>query len=206
MMYIMSREIVPLITGEIYHNYNRGVDKREIFSDTNDYLRFYQSLYLFNSVEPISNFTTARVRHSSVQQKLVGLHAYALLPNHFHMLIEQKVDGGISEFMKRITGGYTSYFNEKYERSGVLFQGRYKKVHVESDEQYRYLLAYVNENHLVHRVDRPKEIMYSSTFHYQGIAKSSAISPTQHYDTEAGQKLGIEIYEKRLLSKNKLFE
>ena len=202
----MSRVTPPLVTGEIYHVFNRGVDRREIFSDTHDYLRFYQSLHYFNSVDAIKNFSSARANSSSVQKRLVAFHAYALLPNHFHMLIEQKVDGGISEFMKRITGGYTSYFNEKYTRSGVLYQGRYKRVHVSSDEQYQYLLAYVNENQHVHKVTVPQEIMYSSSIHYQGKSKSALLMTIQNYDFTNSKKLANDIFEKRMLTKCHLFE
>ncbi len=205
----MPRTVVPLITGEVYHVYNRGSDKRRIFDDKQDYLRFYQSLYLFNSAEPVINFSSARTNIEQSRNVLVDIYAYALLPNHFHILLEQKEEGGISEFMKRVLGGYTSYYNERYIRSGTLFQGTFKRVHVDSDEQYRYLFAYVNENHVVHNIQRSDEVIYSSSLHYQGIRSSKAIRThldTTRYDLEEHRALARSIYERRAIEKRTLHE
>ncbi len=195
----MARKIIPMVTGEVYHIYNRGADKQPVYKDPEDFLRFYRSMLLFNSQEPTINFSFAHSHKDDNKNRkpLVEIHAYSLLSNHFHFLLKQSIDGGISEYMKRLTGGYTSYFNEKYERSGVLFQGRYKKVLITSPEQYQYLTAYVNENHYVHKAPRPAEIMYSSSLHFQGIAKSSLISISQKYDTNRHQQIAKEIYERR---------
>lgn len=205
----MARKVIPLVTGEIYHVYNRGADKRTVFKYTEDFLRFYRSMLLFNSQEPIINFSFAHAHKDDIKDRspLVEIHAYSILDNHFHFLVKQLSDGGISEYLKRITGGYTSYFNEKYERSGVLFQGRYKKIHVASQEQYQYLLAYVNENHYVHGVARPTEIMYSSSLHYQGTTKSALISiNTQEYDIHKQHALAREIFEYRERGNNQTLE
>ncbi len=200
----MPRKIVPLITDEIYHIYNRGVDKRQIFLNKNDYLRFYQTLNVFNVVTPIVNFDSALVLHKkSIQsEKLVEILAYALLPNHYHLVLKQLVDGGISEFIKRIAGGYTSYFNLEQKRSGVLFQGKFKRVHIDTDEQLNYLLVYVNENHSVHGYDFEREICHSSSIHYQGIRKSILInSQFKEYNFSKSVELVRQIYEQRKLLK-----
>lgn len=110
----MARKNIPLVTGEKYHIFNRGVDKRDVFLDQYDYLRFYQSLAFFNTIEPTVNYRLAKSSYTKQnEKKLVNIEAYSLLPNHFHLIVEQIVDGGISEFLKRVSGGYTSYFNEK---------------------------------------------------------------------------------------------
>jgi putative transposase len=96
----MPKSITIPITNESYHVFNRGVDKREIFIDKLDYLRFYQILDLFNSLEPIVNYNQAK--HTHAEKKLVEIQAYSLLSNHFHLILKQLVDGGISEFMKRV--------------------------------------------------------------------------------------------------------
>lgn len=204
----MARKVIPLVTGEIYHLYNRGADKCPIFKDKEDFLRFYRSMLLFNSQEPAVNFSFANAHIDEIKNKvpLVEVHAYSLLNNHFHFLVKQVAEGGISEYMKRLTGGYTSYFNEKYERSGVLFQGRYKKVHVTSQEQYQYLFAYVNENHYVHNSERLADIMYSSSAHFQGMAKSALISFRQNYDAKIQQRLAREIFERRQRGTNESLE
>jgi len=148
----MPRKVIPLITGETYHVFNRGVDKRKIFLDKADYFRFHKGLQLFNAQNKSGSLFELRFRKEwiSHQKPLVHIHAYCLLGNHFHLLLTQAVDGGISEFMKRLGGGYTSYFNERYERSGALFQGTFKRAYVESNEQLLYLAAYVNLNNMVH--------------------------------------------------------
>lgn len=171
----MPRVIVPLVTGEKYHIFNRGVDKRVVFGDKEDYLRFYQSLDVFNTIEPAHNFLFARGKKRSRNERLVSIEAYSLLPNHFHLIIEQLVDDGIGNFMKKLLGGYTLYFNEKNDRSGALFQGTYKRIHIDTFEYYNYLFAYVNENHFVHKIDRDEDIYYSSSPHYQGISKSKLL-------------------------------
>ncbi len=206
----MPRIVVPLITDEVYHIFNRGIDKRDIFMDKGDILRFYQSLHFFNSNEPIVNFDSAKVQTklNVLRNKLVTIKAYSLLPNHFHLILVQKEEGGISEFMKRVLGGYTSYFNQKYERTGSLFQGTFKRVHVNSDEQYNYLLAYVNENHFVHKLILNREICHTSSLHYQGIAKSALIGIVDTpYNFSESVALADQIYNRRLVDKNNsLFE
>lgn len=204
----MARKVIPMVTGEIYHVYNRGADKREIFKDKDDVLRFYRSMLLFNSKEPATNFSFANAHVDEIKNSipLVEVHAYSLIDNHFHMLLKQVSDDGVSEYMKRLTGGYTSYFNEKYKRSGVLFQGRYKKIHVSSEEQYQYLFAYVNENHFVHNLPRPHEIMYSSSMHFEGVFNSAIISFKREYEAHTERKLAREIFERRRHGVNESLE
>lgn len=175
----MPQKIIPILADAKYHIFNRGVDKRDIFLDKSDYLRFYQSLNLFNSEEAVVNFDFARVHTSMATvspNRLVEIEAYSLLSNHFHLLLKSVIDGGASEFMRRISLGYTSYFNQKYERSGILFQGAFKRVYIESQEQYQYVFAYVNENHHVHDIQMDREVCHSSSLHYQGIARSKLIT------------------------------
>ena len=151
----MPRKIVPLVTGETYHVFNRGIDKRDIFSDKVDFFRFHQSLQLFNAENTSGSIYELTFDENWIfeQSPLVNIHAYCLLKNHFHLILTQVVDGGISEFMKRVGGGYTSYFNERLTRSGSLFQGTFKRVHCETNEQLLYLTAYVNLNNKVHNWD-----------------------------------------------------
>lgn len=190
--------------------YNRGVDRRTIFENKKDFFRFYLSLGVFNSIEPSVNFELSRNKKILSSERLVSIHAYALLPNHFHLLIEQKSDGGISEFMKRVSTGYTSYFNDRHQRSGVLFQGRFKRVQVENDEQYRYLLAYVNENHTVHNIQQPNEIIYTSSMHYCNSIKSKLVQDdyilNEEYDHKQSILLAQDIYERREQLKSTIFE
>ncbi len=151
---------IPFIIGQYYHIFNRGTDKREVFSDKQDALRFLYSIEVFNTIEPVGslrelerelgkNFIKRRCP-TPADKKLVNIICYCLNPNHFHFVLEEVTEGGISEFMKRL-GGYTLYYNERYKRSGVLFQGRFKAVHIDTNEQLLHVSAYVNLNNKVHK-------------------------------------------------------
>lgn len=146
---------------EFYHIFNRGVDKRAIVLDRNDADRFIKSVLFFNSEKPIGSIYEKTFSQNKLggltaktdkTKKLVNVVAYCLNPNHFHFILEQLIDGGISEFMKRLGGGYTWYFNNKHKRSGSLFQGSFKSVFVDKNEYLVHLSAYVNLNNRVHQL------------------------------------------------------
>ena len=200
----MPRKIVPVVVGEKYHVFNRGTDKRNIFADHFDYLRFYNSLVYFNTIKPVRNYRLAKSSHLKSSSRLVKIIAYSLLQNHFHLIIEPIVENGLSEFIKRVSGGYTSYFNERNERSGVLFQGKYKKVHITTSEQFEYLFAYVNENHFVHDINVERQIYHTSSLFYQGKVKSKLIQEVIKYNFEDNRALAENIYAKRKLFKDTL--
>ncbi len=142
---------VPLISEEIYHVYNRGTDKRKIFSNNKDYERFLALLYLSNgtSAVHISNHQGSTLMDLLGLEKgnrLVDIGAYCLMPNHFHLLLRQRSENGISKFMQKLTTGYTMYFNTRYERNGTLFQGKFKSSHVAEDRYLKYLISYIHLN------------------------------------------------------------
>lgn len=151
------------VNGELYHVYNRGTDKRVVFSHDYDLNRFIQSMIEFNSLDPIGSIYENSFEKSKLGRrtsKLVNIVCYCLNPNHYHMILEQNADGGLSEFMKRLNGGYTKYFNNKYKRSGVLFQGKFKSNHIDSNEYLLHASVYVNLNNRVHKIKKDK--IYSS--------------------------------------------
>ncbi len=145
-------------TGEYYHVYNRGVDKRCIVSDNYDSGRFIQCLVEFNVIVPIgsiyeNSFKKNQLGHFvSKSDKLVDIICYCLNPNHFHLLLRQVAEKGVAKFMHRLGLGYAKYFNTKYRRSGSLFQGEFKAVHVATNDYLQYLSAYINLNDLGHQV------------------------------------------------------
>ena len=140
--------------GEFYHIYNRGTEKRDIFSTETDRERFMALLYLCNAVEPVRIDDIKKSRGSSLtslleidfEETLVDIGAYCLMPNHFHLLIREKVELGISKFMQKIMTGYTMYFNKRHERTGALFQGKFKATHANEDRYLKYLLSYIHLN------------------------------------------------------------
>ncbi len=166
----------PLVTGEYYHIYNRGVDKRDIFGDLKDLERFKESIKQFNQVEAIGSLEMyyksiserALEPHPRIKKEpLVAIVAFCINPNHFHFLLKQLVDGGISKFMQKFQGGYTSYFNEKNKRSGSLFQGTFKSKLIKNDNYFRKTFGYVNQNYLVHDMPKSKlHFIFSSDKEY----------------------------------------
>ena len=167
--------------GECYHIYNRGVDKREVFLDRNDYLRFLISMREFNHLEAIGSlrdklagenqklsFGSSRsLASGSVQQSLIEIIAYCLNPNHYHFILKQSQPRGVEKFMHRLATSYTKYFNAKHSRSGSLFQGPFKSIHIDSNEYLLHLSVYVNANHAIHNY-KEKDWPYSSCLDYIG--------------------------------------
>ena len=146
---------------EYYHIYNRGVDKREVFCDQKDYERFLESMQEFNREDPIGSLYEKYLREkkrlnphngdlASRNNPLVEMVAYCLNPNHFHLILKQLTDKGISKFMLKLSTGYTAYFNQKNKRSGSLFQGPFKAIHIDSNEYLLHLSVYVNKNNFIH--------------------------------------------------------
>lgn len=134
--------------GEYYHLYNRGVEKRNIFIEKKDWERFHKLLYVANSTIP---FRFNEIKDQSVDtidrgDPIVAIGAYVLMPNHFHILAKEITQNGLSTFMKKLSTGYSMYFNKKYERVGPLLQGRFKAEHIVRDEHLKYLYAYIHLN------------------------------------------------------------
>lgn len=166
---------IEFANNEYYHIYNRGVDKREVFSDKKDYLRFLQSMRGFNNTKPTGSlYLKEKARNRDPIPTTVGIGSlieficYCLNPNHFHMIVKQLTDGGISELMKRVGTGYTTYFNKKYNRSGSLFQGKYKFVHVDTNEYLLWLSGYINGNAEIHKIAKAENYKWCSYSDYMG--------------------------------------
>ena len=137
--------------GENYHIYNRGNDKRITFQNKADYDRFIALLYLCNSVKNIrlSDYPNVKLEKLLAIKRgetLVAIGAYCLMPNHFHLLIHEKIENGISKFMQKLLTAYTMYFNKKNERTGPLFSGMFKATHANEDEYLKYLFSYIHLN------------------------------------------------------------
>lgn len=145
----MTRQI-NISPDEFYHVYNRGIEKRKVFLSRADYERFMALLYLANQTEPVDlkyqGTSIAEITGERVSEPLVAIVAFCLMPNHFHLLLREKVEGGIARFMQKLTTGYTMYFNKRNERTGALFQGTYKATYIHNDRYFRYLISYVHLN------------------------------------------------------------
>lgn len=177
----MSYRRHDLVEGEIYHVYNRGVDKRIIFQDKQDFFQCLQMLDLFNQEDALGGIEKYKYPHNLEQRGkaslLVHILAYCLNQNHYHIILQQVAEKGISQFMQKIGTGYTMYFNQKYGRSGSLFQGKFKSVHVSTDEYFKGVSAYVNLNNHVHTKQRGKASLLpyrSSWWEYGGEKEPDA--------------------------------
>src|SRR3989338_5660791 len=146
------------IPGEFYHIYNRGIDKRIIFKSPYDYQRFMMLLYIANNQEPLrlDDLLNQNKNNKTYQDMffvrrggpLVSIGAWCIMPNHFHLLLRERVEGGISKFMKKVGTGYSMYFNIKYQRAGNLFGGPFKSKYIAKDLYLKHLFGYINLNPL----------------------------------------------------------
>jgi putative transposase len=186
---------IPFEIGEWYHCYSRGVDKRNVFNKKADYQRFIQGLYLSNSTEPIHRSDLNQHSHEEIFQiprkdTLVAIGAYALMPNHFHLLLKEKSENGIARFMQKLGTAYTMYFNIRNERVGNLFVKPFRSKHVEDDRYFKYVAQYIHLNPIelfapkwktgavtnLESVEKQlKEYPYSSFQDYSSISRPETI-------------------------------
>ncbi|MEX2144835.1 MAG: transposase [Candidatus Spechtbacterales bacterium] len=156
----MPRKNRQFKVGGVYHIINRGVEKRNIFLKSQDYSRFILGLEFFNRRNTYNNLweliaeagtvpASAGERLNKEREKntkpIIEILAFALMPNHYHLILREIQDGGTSLFMRKM-GGYSTYFNKQNERVGPLFQGRYKAVTIENDNQLTTIFNYVHTN------------------------------------------------------------
>lgn len=144
---------------EIYHVLNRGVDGRNLFEDGHDYARFVHDLYEFNDTRPTNNlvyrFNIKGLRNPYFEEKtddererIVDVHGWCLMKNHYHLLLSERIEGGLTLFMRKMNIGYANYFNGRNNRIGSLFQGRSKKILVGNEAHFLYILHYIHLNPL----------------------------------------------------------
>jgi putative transposase len=140
--------------GKVAHVLNRGVDKRVVFLDQRDYQRFLTVLFCVNHVpggiRPWNMRDVLEKKKLPEREKLVDVLQWTLMPNHFHLLLHERVEGGISEFDRRLTNAYTKYFNIRYAKrgGGYLFQGATKVISFSSEEHFNYIPIYIAMNPL----------------------------------------------------------
>lgn len=124
-----------------YHCYSRGVKKDDIFIDHSDYLKFMELVSRLNCKE-----TQRESKRTGKATKLVDIFCYTLMPNHFHFLVKELIEGGTSKFFNKVLKTYSRYFNKKYKTSGTSFESRFKDKFVDSDEYFEYLVGYIWNN------------------------------------------------------------
>ncbi len=182
-----------LVTGEVYHIFNKSIAEYKIFNDSSDFSRLIEALRYYQREKKILSFShlnrsqkrLARYlkneRAISKDRKLVEIIAYCLMPTHIHLILKQLEDKGISTFMSNILNSYSRYFNIKHRRKGPLWEGRFKRILVESDEYLIHLTRYLHLNPVTaHLVDMPEKWLYCSYNEY--LSNSSLDSCLCKYD------------------------
>ncbi|OGF52495.1 hypothetical protein A3I27_04115 [Candidatus Giovannonibacteria bacterium RIFCSPLOWO2_02_FULL_43_11b] len=141
-----------LINQGIYHIFNRGTEKRKIFLSKNDYKRFLVNMILFRdedySAQNIHRLSMSEAESYQVKTPIVDILCFCFMPNHYHLMLRQRKANGVSRYLHKLQMSYSKYFNTLYERSGNLFQGSYKAVMVEKDNQFQHLPLYIHMNPL----------------------------------------------------------
>lgn len=152
----MPQRLIPFKNHEYYHVYNRGVEKRTIFSDTRSYQRFLDvSLYYLHEKPPVRYSQLLKLavpirqqllKNHLLKPQIINIVSFVLMPNHFHLLLTQETEKGITDYMRRISDSYTKYYNIRYKRIGPLFQGQFKAVRIDSNEQLLHVSRYIHLN------------------------------------------------------------
>lgn len=148
----MPYRIIPFANGEFYHIYNRGLEKKDIFYQPRDYSHFIKTFFYYQIDDPkprFSNYRRSQLFPIDSSKKIVNIICYCLMPNHFHLLVKQLKDGGVSEFMRRFILSYIKYINLKYNHQGPLLNGPFRAVRMETDEQLVHISRYIHLNPLV---------------------------------------------------------
>lgn len=168
----MPGRILPLVNNELYHVFNRGSDRRNIFLQSRDYERFTKTFFYYQFIGPKPRLSFLNknnfIRFKPTQNsKLVEILSYCLMPNHVHFLLKQLKTNGISIFMSQVSNSYTRHFNTKYKRIGPLLQGSFKTKLVQTDEQLVHVSRYIHINPVVDGlVSKPQNYQWSSYTEY----------------------------------------
>lgn len=155
----------------VYHVYNRGVAKQPIFSDHLDYQHLLTTFGYYLEKNPLCRLSHLDEKQMNLVLKtvskdpLIEILAYCLMPNHFHLLIKQIADHGVTDFMRLSLNSYTKYFNTRNKRVGPIFQGVFRALKVDSNEQLLHLGRYIYLNPYVSGISDSIEDYPWSSFH-----------------------------------------
>lgn len=165
-----NRDYKKFVSGNVFHVYNRGNNKEKIFFDNQDYKAFLFRLGLclgFTeeelSREKFLAMPYSRIRITGTDKNSFKLHAFCLMPNHFHLMIEQVKDISISNLMLKFCTSYSKYINKKHQRVGHIFQDQFKSVLIENNPQLMWTSSYIHMNAVKDGLSKhPSEYLWSS--------------------------------------------
>ena len=163
--------------GEYYHVFNRGLEKREIFGVKRNYERFRETFIYYQSANPPVRFSFSKTTPNPKKpqgEKLVEIICYSLMPTHFHFLLQQIKEYGITTFISKVSNSYTKFFNTKHKRNGPIFTGPFKAVRIEDEEQLLHVNRYIHLNPLIDYLTKDLRVYpYSSYPEYIDISKTN---------------------------------
>ena len=170
----MSIRLTHFANGEYYHVYNRGNSKQCIFFDDQDYTYFQNLLLIMNTSNRLKTRLVKEGDSEKQNDSLISIGVYCIMPNHFHLVVKQEKEEGVSLFMQKISTAYAMYFNKKYKRTGSLFEGKFKSKYAGNDRYLKYLFSYVHLNPLKLKHDDWKyrdipnnDLIYRFLIHYK---------------------------------------
>ncbi len=190
---VMPGRNIPLVTEQTYHIVNRGVASQPIFTHAHDYQRALDTLFFYQNIHPPFRYSyfkrlppkeRNRILDSLKREKefLVDILAYCFMPNHIHLLLVQRQERGISLFMSQVANSYTKYFNTMKKRTGPIFQGKFKAVRIETDEQLLHVSRYIHLNpytsYVVKKLDQLERYPYSSFAEFLGLSSTNSCDKT----------------------------
>jgi putative transposase len=169
-----NRDYKEFAPGEVYHVYNRGNGKQDIFLDNSDYTFFIARLKEYLFLKPYESIPSANRKYTYVREPIpegsFTMLCYCLMPNHFHFVVKQNGDIPVSKLISKLCTGYSIYINKKYEHTGGVFQGCFKSVNVKGDEYLSWLSAYIHQNPKVGDLVKDLEdYEWSSYLDYVGL-------------------------------------
>ncbi|MFN7170259.1 MAG: transposase [Candidatus Omnitrophota bacterium] len=169
----MGRDILAI--GEVYHIFNKSIAGFQIFNDDADYQRMVNLIAYYQQEKPPLKFSQVYLNSKEIlereslseKDKLVEIIAYCIMPTHFHLILKQIKENGISIFMKNVLDSYSRYFNILHKRKGPLWEGRFKRVNIKTDEQLYHLTRYIHLNPVTaYLVNKPEDWPASSYWEY----------------------------------------
>lgn len=165
-----SRNIIKIdIPDSYYHVYARGHSRSEIFIEPEDYAIFLNLLKRYLSRQP--QLDKNGLAYTNLYDKL-EIICFCLMPNHLHLMLYQRDEGTMQQFMRGVMTSYSRYFNKKYDRSGSVFESRYKASHIGNQSYLEHITRYIHLN--PHQWER---YPYSSLRFYLGKARAEWLRP-----------------------------
>lgn len=166
----MASRKIPLVTGDYYHVYNRSAFGVPLFKREREAKNFIRALIYYTLTKPPRRLSFEKRYRQNIKDfdnRLVSILAYCVMPNHFHLLLKQEAEQGISKYMQRLTLSFVRYYNTLHKQKGPLFESKFKAVHIESENQLLHVSRYIHLNpSSAELVEDPIKYPYSTFAYY----------------------------------------